>query len=120
MSIMVRLSLLFVSTFVLFFVIKRIRKSQVQIEDIVFWILFMFGLVITSIFPNIVISISNIIGIESPANFVFLSMIFLLLIKLFNLSMHVSKLQYQIQQLTKLIVLVNLKQKEEKKFEEKK
>jgi len=108
---MVRLLLLIISTVVLFFVIKRIRKSQVQIEDMVFWIFFMFGLVLISIFPNIAISISNIIGIESPANFVFLSIIFILLIKLFVLSMHVSKLQYQIQQLTKIIALAKTEQK---------
>jgi len=105
MNILLRILLAIVSIIVLFFVLKKIRKSQVHIENTIFWILFMFGLVIVSIFPRIAIFFSNLIGIESPANFVFLCIIFLLLLKLFNLSLHLSKLQYQIQQLSQIIAL---------------
>ena len=105
MNILFRLLLLAISTGTLVFVLKKIRNAQVQIDSAVFWILFMLGLVVTSIFPGIVIYISNWLGVESAANFVFLCIIFLLLIKVFGLSLHVSKLQYQIQQLTQIIAL---------------
>jgi hypothetical protein len=114
MNILLRLLLSFISIIVLFFVLKKIRKSQVHIENTIFWILFMFGLVIISIFPQIAVFLSNLVGIESPANFIFLCIIFLLLLKLFNLSLHLSRLQHQIQQLTQIIALEKTAQKDEK------
>jgi hypothetical protein len=114
MNILLRILLSFFSIIVLFFVLRKIRKSQVHIENTIFWILFMFGLVIVSIFPQIAVFISNLIGIESPANFIFLCIIFLLLLKVFNLSLHLSKLQHQIQQLTQIITLEKTAQKEGK------
>jgi len=114
MNILFRILLIVVSTIVLFFVIRKIRKSQVHIENTIFWILFMFGLVIISIFPGIAVFFSNLIGIETPSNFVFLCIIFLLLLKIFNLSLQVSKLQYQIQQLSQIIALEKSDKKEEK------
>jgi len=116
MNILLRILLSVVSIIVLFFVLRKIKKSQVHIENTIFWILFMFGLVIVSIFPGIVVFISNLIGIDSPANFVFLCIIFLLLLKLFNLSLHLSKLQYQIQQLSQIIALEKSGIKESKQF----
>jgi len=114
MSILLRISLIVVSVIVLLFVIRKIRKSQVHIENTIFWILFMFGLVIISIFPGIAVFFSNLIGIETPSNFVFLCIIFLLLLKIFNLSLQLSKLQYQIQQLSQIIALEKSEKKEEK------
>ena len=109
MSILFRLLLLLISVGALFFVLKKIRNSQVQIDNVVFWILFMLGLVLISVFPGILISISNLIGVESPANFVFLCIIFLLLLKVFSLSLQISKQQYQIQRLTQIIALGELR-----------
>ena len=105
MSILFRLLLLVISVATLFFVLIRIRKSQMQIDSAVFWIVFMLALVVISIFPGIVIYISGLIGVESAANFVFLCIVFLLLMKVFNLSITISKQQHQIQQLTQIIVL---------------
>ena len=108
MSILFRLLLFLVSTGALFFVLIKIRKSQVQIDNAIFWILFMLALVFISVFPRIAIDISNWIGIESPANCVFLGIIFILLLKVFHLSLHISKQQYQIQQLSQIVALANL------------
>jgi hypothetical protein len=83
----------------------------VQIDNTVFWILFMLGLVVISVFPGVIIFISHLIGVESPANFVFLSIIFVLLIKLFTQSLQLSKLQYQVQQLAQLLALEDKKDK---------
>ena len=110
MNILFRLLLLLISTGALFFVLIRIRNAHMQIDNAVFWILFMLCLVVISIFPSIVTYVSNLIGVESAANFVFLCIVFLLLIKVFNLSVKMSKLQYQIQQLTQIIALEKSKQ----------
>ena len=105
MSIYFRVLLCLVSIGTLIFVLIKIRRAQMQIGDAVFWIIFMIGLVVVGVFPGIVIYVSELIGVESAANFVFLSIIFLLLIKVFYLSLQMSKQQYRIQQLTQIIAL---------------
>ena len=117
MNIIFRILLLCISTGTLCYVFKKIRSAQVQISSTVFWILFMFVLVIVSIFPGILINVAYRIGVESPANFVFLSIIFVLLLKVFSLSLHVSKLQHQIQQLTQTVVLDDLQKTMQKRNE---
>jgi hypothetical protein len=112
LSILFRVLLLVISTGTLFFVLIRIRKAQVQIGSAVFWILFMLALVVISVFPDIVTFISDLLGIESPANFVFLCIIFILLLKVFSLSLQISRLRYQTQQLSQIIAL-NEQQKEQ-------
>ena len=110
MNILLRLLLFSSSIGSLLFVLRKIRNAQTQIDSTVFWILFMLMLVVISIFPGIVYFFSNLIGVESPSNFVFLFIIFLLLYKVFSLSLQMSKLQYQIQQLTQIIALDKLQE----------
>lgn len=81
------------------FVIRKIKKSQFKIGDTLYWLLFCFFLLLMSVFPNTVYSISNFMGFESPSNFIFLVIIFLLLVKMFLLDARVSKLE---DRLTKL------------------
>jgi len=105
LNILLRLLLFVVSAGTLYFVVKKIRDSQAQIDSAIFWVLFMLAMVVSSIFPGAVIYVSALLGIDSPANFVFLCIIFLLLLKVFSMSLHISKLQYQIQQLAQIIAL---------------
>ena len=113
MSVLFRILLFAVSSVTLFLVLKKIRNAQTQIESAVFWILFTLGLVVVSVFPGIAIYAADLLGVESAANLVFLCIIFLLLIKVFDLSLHLSKLQYQIQRLTQIIALSELQKDKE-------
>lgn len=99
MSPILRVILAVVSIITTFYVIRKIRKSQMQIEDSVFWIVFSVILVILSIFPQLALWASVTIGIMSPANFVFVSIIFILLIKIFSLSLKLSQLELKIHTL---------------------
>jgi len=105
MSIIFRILLITFSVGALAFIMVKIRSSQMQIDGAVIWIISMFGLVIIGIFPNIVVFASRLLGIRSPANLVFVGVIFVLLLIIFNLSLKVSRQQYQIQQLTQMVVL---------------
>ena len=111
MNIIFRIVLVVTSVVSLGFVLWRIRKSQTQINDAIFWIAFMLALVVISVFPGIAIYISNLLGIVSPANFTFLCIIAGLLIKVFTMSLQMSKMQYQIQRMVQTIALEN-KQKD--------
>ena len=105
MNTLTRVLLLLISTGTFFFIMKKIRSLQVKIDHMIFWILFMLGLIIISIFPGIAFFLSRLFQIETPMYFVFISTIFILLLKVFNLSLQVSKLQHQIQELTQIVAL---------------
>ena len=58
------------------FVIKKIQKHGLDIDDAIVWILWAILLLIISIFPQIPIWISNELGFMSPSNFIFCLFIF--------------------------------------------
>lgn len=67
-----------------------------KIGDSIYWISLIVLIVTLSIFPNIIISLAKWIGIESPANLLYLLMIFIAIGKIFFLSVQNSQLEYKI------------------------
>lgn len=114
MSITLRIALIVVSLLCSAFILLNIRKSKVKIEDSVYWICFSFFLILFSIFPDIVIWGSEATGVQSPANFVFLVIIFLLIIKVFSLTLKISKLESKLQTLVQNIAIDNYNKNENK------
>ena len=105
MSVVLRVVLIVVSVIVVFFAMRKIRKAQLNIDDSIFWILFSLILLVVSIFPQIAIWAAGLLGIESPANFVFLFMIFVVLVKLFQLAIDLSVLTHRLNRLAQKISL---------------
>lgn len=114
MSIYLRIILVVISMLSMFNILKRVRKSKLQIEYSIFWIVFSILLILVAIFPQPMFTLAQILGIQSPANMVFLFVIFILLIKLFNMTIEVSQLQYKQQELVQKIALDENKKTEKK------
>lgn len=114
MSIYLRIILVVISMLSMLNILKRVRKSKLQIEYSIFWIVFSILLILVAIFPQPMFTLAQILGIQSPANMVFLFMIFILLIKLFNMTIEVSQLQYKQQELVQKIALDENKKTEKK------
>lgn len=118
MSVVFRCVLILASLLTMFFMMRRIRQSKVQIEDSIFWILFSFGLLVISIFPGIAEWMARLLGIATVVNFVFLFVIFILLVKLFLMTVRISQMDTKIRELTQRIALdENKREQEEKKPE---
>lgn len=105
MSITLRILLLAVSLICSGSMLSSIRRSRLKIEDSVFWFLFSLVLVVLSIFPGIVIRCAELAGVESPANFVFLIIIFVLLVRLFRMTVRISTLENKLQTLAQSVAL---------------
>lgn len=100
--------LLVIASFALFvYLIHKIKKAQMKIEDSIYWIFLSFCFLILSIFPNIAMVIGKWMGIESTVNLVFLVIIFLLLIKIFLQSVKISQMEYKISSLVQEIAIKN-------------
>lgn len=105
MSLALRLFLIAGAVIVFGVVLRKIRKSEMQASDSIFWIILAAVFVVVGIFPQIAFALSGVFGFESTSNFVFLITIALLFIKLFLLSAEAAKLRQKVVTLTQEIAL---------------
>lgn len=105
MTMVLRGVLILMSLLVLVIMVRKIRQSRAKIEDSMFWVFFALLLVVFSIFPQAANWLSDLVGTMSTANFIFLLMIFLLLIKCFSMSMRISQLETKLKELVQRIAL---------------
>ena len=111
MSIAFRITLIIVSVFTLLYMCKKVKQEKLQIEYSIFWTLFAIMLVLFSIFPQIADWMSELVGVYSTTNFIFLLIIFILLVKCFQLTMDISKLDNKVVQK----IAIDEKEKREQK-----
>jgi hypothetical protein len=115
MSIILRIILIVLSIITFILCVTSIAKAKMRVANSVVWMLGGIILIIISIFPNLIIGLSNLIGIESPANFVFLVMIFFLLIELFSADKRISELNEKLKNLDHYLALKEYNEKNQKK-----
>ena len=114
MTPLFRVVLVAVSVATLWIVLGRIRKSKLNIEDSIFWILLVFMFVVFAVFPSVPDTLAGLLGIYSTANFLFLFMIFILIMRLFSMSMRVSSLEDKVRSLVQEIALRDKMKMDEK------
>ena len=105
MAIQLRIILVIVSIITCIYISRKLKKSQLLVKDALFWILLSFVLILISIVPQIAMFFANLLGIQSPVNFVFLIMIFLLFMRCFLLSIRVSRLEDKLTNLVEEIAI---------------
>ena len=105
MSGTLRLLLLFAALLTAGWILYKIRKLTVKMEDAIFWMIFAGILCILGLFPHVTYWLTDRLGIMSPANLIFLVIIFLLLEKVFTLSIIVSQLEEKVTVLSAEVAL---------------
>lgn len=105
MSVALRVILCIASLLTCIYIAHKLRKSQIQVMDTVFWLGLSILLIILSIFPEMASYLSIIIGFQAPVNFIFLLMIFLLLVKCFLMSIRISQLEDKIRNLVEELAI---------------
>lgn len=100
MSTVFRIVLIASSILTVVYILYRIHKNQLRIQDSIFWILFSAVVLLLAFFPQPMIRISNALGIISSVNFVFLVFIFVAYIRLFSVTSKLSMLENKLKTLT--------------------
>ena len=112
MSITIRILLVLVSVLTFFWLMHCIRKEKLLISDAVFWILFSAGLLLLSIFPQVIIWAAGLLGFYSPVNLILILIIFILLLKMFTLSLHISHTDCKLRQTVQEMALLEKRLRE--------
>lgn len=113
MSYYLRFVILLASILTLFYVLNKIRKAQIQLQDSLFWIFLGILFVVMGAFPQVVYFLTRLMGFQAPVNLIFLVMIFILLIKVFLSSIKISQLENKLDSLVQeMAISENLKEQE--------
>lgn len=105
-----------IASVILFLIIAiALKKNSISTKSSVAWLLLPVVFLFMAIFPEPLSAISNWLGFEAPANFVFLITIALLIVLCFFLTVTVSHQQVQITKLIQELSILKKEQSERKK-----
>lgn len=111
MTVVLRVILILVSFLTFFYILRKIRYSKIAIEESLFWIFFAAFLLLISVFPQLADFGANLLGIYSSTNFIFLAIIFILIIKIFSLSLKLAQLKDKVNAYMQEIAIEEEEQK---------
>lgn len=95
-----------ISAIVVFlFVARQVKKARFGATDSLFWLLLSGGLIIIAVFPGIAYFFSQLLGFQSPSNFVFLVIIGLLLAREFSQQAELVVLRRKLTSLVQEVAL---------------
>ena len=113
MSVALRICLVALSIISLFYIIRKIRYSKMQIEYTLVWIVLSIIMILMAVFPQIVYWITIAMGMVSAANVVYLFIIGILLVKVFMMTIEISNLESKVQALIQEVGISGKEQREE-------
>ena len=105
MSVTFRLLLILAAAWAFYFVIKEIRKAKLQISDSLSWFFFTLIFIILALCPGIASFFSDMLGIQSPVNLVYLMIIGILILRTFKLTLRISQQDAKIRELAQRIAI---------------
>ena len=108
MSVALRIALIIGAVALAVFVVAGVRKSRMRIEDSLFWVGLSLLILVLSIFPDLGIWCADLLGVQSPVNFVLLFFIAVLLVKCFLLARQVSQLENKTKELAQRVAVDRL------------
>ena len=105
MNMVLRLFLVVAAGAVLALVVRKVRKSEMQAGDSVFWVLFAGSFVVLALFPQVAFFFSSLLGFSSPSNFIFLYTIGVLMLQCFQLTAKVAHQRMKVNRLIQELAL---------------
>ena len=97
--------------------LRRIRKADIRAADTVFWFLFAACLFLFALIPQIAYFFTELLRIESPANFIFLFVIAILFIREFITGIEIAKLREKLNKLSQEIALADHKDNDKEQMD---
>lgn len=111
MSLLFSATLLVGALLTFWLILRKIRKAEVTIADSTFWFLFALSLVLMGVFRQIPFFFADLFSIESPANFVFVYVIAVLVIREFYATVEVSQLRAKVRNLVQKQALADAQER---------
>lgn len=107
LSFSLRVVLVVCAALVLLFIIRRIKKSKFEVMDSVFWLFFSLSFVLLAVFPQIASFFAHLLGFQTSANFVFVYVIAVLVMRDFSNTAKIAALRKKVEGLIQEVALRN-------------
>ena len=118
MSVKIQIIIAVLIICALIVIIDMIRKKRLELSYALSWLLVGIGELILDVFPQLIKTISEKIGIVSPVNMLFFFGFCFSLVIIFVLTIAVSKLSIKIKQLAQQIAIYEKKETERRQQNE--
>ena len=105
MTVKVRLLLVIGLVCVLVMIINMVRKRQLELKYVLGWLGCDFVLLLFSIFPGLMVGLSNFLGIYAPVNMIFFLGFLFSLILVFTLTVALSIVTARVRRLAQIEAL---------------
>lgn len=99
MELTLKLLLVCGSFGLLFLILLLMKKKKLEVKYSIIWLTFSLVMIIFSLFPYIVLVLSDITRVINPVNFIFLTQIIFILLILLSVSAVISGFSRKIKQL---------------------
>ena len=99
MSLTLRIFLIILLLIFMALIIYVINHKKISMRYASLWLLMLLILILVTIFPNLIIALSNFLGFETTSNMVFLLGFFVLAYIIFLLTIYLSDQQNKIKNL---------------------
>ena len=106
MSVKLQILLICIFSAIFIWLITRVRKNKIDVRFILPWMVLDLVLIILTIFPVILVGISNLLGIYSVMNMLFFCGFCLSLLIIFVLTTAVSKMTGEVKRLSQRIAIM--------------
>lgn len=112
MSPLLRVEIIALALIFIVLVFRTVNKKKLQMRYSLIWLVISFCLIVIAIFPQIVIGLSALVGIEVPSNLIYLLGIAVLLVIAFFHTVYLSAQADKIKNLVQKISINNYLQAE--------
>ena len=113
MSGAVRVFVLIGALFAFWFMIQNIRKAKLVIADSIYWFMFAIVMLLIGIFPQISFFFARALRVASASNLVYLVIIAMLLLRVFQQDIKLSQLNTKLQKLAQDSAIFQADQKKD-------
>lgn len=105
LTLSLRIVLFVCAALVLVFIIRRIKKSKIDVMDSIFWLFFSLSFVVLALFPQIASFFAGLLGFQASTNFVFVYVIAVLVMRDFSNTTKIAMLRKKIEGLIQEVAL---------------
>ncbi len=100
---------------VLAVIVSMVRKRRLELKYVLVWLACDAALIILTLFPGLLKSIADLLGIYSPMNMVFFIGLLVCLIIIFTLTVTLSRMSAKVRRISQVLAMLAEEVQEEKK-----
>lgn len=113
---LLRIEMLVIAILFVIMVFTTVNRQRLRMSDSLIWLLVSLGLIILALVPQIARWISDLVGIETPANLLYLLGMFFLLAVAFFLTVRVSTMADKVKKLIQTVSIENYLREEQARY----